>query len=57
MKGRGQIDPTPEKTTLKKPSLIRVKNKNLHEYSSVQTPLNIIHQYIFLDNQNPERAL
>ena len=26
---------------------------NLHEYSSAQTPLNIIHKYTFLDNQNP----
>ena len=25
---------------------------NLHENCSVQTPLNIIHQYIFVDNQN-----
>ena len=25
---------------------------NLHEYSSMQTPFNTIHQYIFLDNQN-----
>ena len=31
----------------------------LHGNSSAQTPLNIIHQYIFLYNQNPgggERA-
>ena len=34
-------------------SLTLLKNSiNLHEYSFVQTPLNIIHHYIFLDNQN-----
>ena len=26
---------------------------HLHEYSSMQTPQDIIHQYILLDNQNP----
>ena len=30
-----------------------IKNSivNLHKYSSISTPLNIIHQSIFLDNQ------
>ena len=34
-------------------SVYTKENMNIHEYSSVQTALNIIHQYIFLDNQNP----
>ena len=34
-------------------SITLFKNSiNLHDYSSVQSPLNILHQNIFLDNQN-----
>ena len=34
-------------------SIVFQNSTDLHEYSLVQTSLNIIHQYIFIDNKNP----